>query len=318
MLPGTARDDDPAPTGCELVRQRGGALLEEYGALMAAVAADPEFPDRARRMISLSADIRALRAALAGHVLGDELLDAHGRRQYQRGRADERAAAVPVQRRARHASSPRAAVLLNVVKVILPPAAIGLAARIWAAHRIAVPVTSAALAASVVTYAAVPSMQHAPYYTPAAKAPAAAAYSAPPAVPAEVVLSPAVKRGHHRKGARHVTVAALPSASASPSPSPAATVPAGTLDVAQAEVVLRPGSPGELSGQVDLYAAGGPVTWSASVPGLSLDSWGGTLASGGVQVVTVTMPSGMPPGTATLTLEPGDETVQVSWGASAG
>jgi hypothetical protein len=99
------------------------------------------------------------------------------------------------------------------------------------------------------------------------------------------------------------------------SPPPSSPPPAaGTLDVGQVSVALRETQPGELSGEVDLNAAGGPVSWSASAPGAYLSVYAGTLPAGGVQVVTITVPApgaGAPAGSAVITFQSGSVPVPV-------
>jgi hypothetical protein len=316
MLPETAHPAEEPPSAAEL-RARADRVLGRCDAAMAAVEAGRVPPDEGRRIPYLIAALRELRTQFERAALREAFTEDKEAQIRADERERARAAKVPAQRRGRHASSSPAARALKAVRLIVPPAAIGLGLRVWSAHRIAVPVTTAALAASVATAAVtLPGMQLTPHYGAAAKPPAVVAYSTPPATPP---ATPSAKaRHHHRKAAEPVIAAASPSPSARPSRSPSPSPPpsAGYLDVTETAVTLEPVNPGELSGELDLSAAGGAVDWSASAPGVDLDVSGGILTAGGVQVVTVSVPSGTPAGSATIVLEPGDITVLVSWGTS--
>jgi len=100
------------------------------------------------------------------------------------------------------------------------------------------------------------------------------------------------------------------SASAPESPG---EVAAGTLTVSPAKLDIT--SPG--SGTITLTAAGGPVSWSVSVPagqtkkeGVAVTPASGTLDDGDTIVVTVTVDSGTKP-KVKLTFSPGGEIVKV-------
>ena len=269
-----------------------------------------EFVVLSRRL----ADLQAVFAAGAEQIRAAAV--ARGAQADIAREAQRRALAAVPDRRGRHRGSRQRdrdgqPPLMRPVPALIPAAA--LVARLWSAHRVLAPVAASALAASAVAAVTLPAMQHAPYYAPAVKAPAVVAYSAPP------VLPPASHRArgkHHRRKAP-AAAAATPSPSASPSPHASPLPSPGVLDVAEESVTLRPVSPGELTGSIDVAADGGPVSWSASAPGLSLGSSGGTLADGGVQVITVSVPSGQPAGSAVVTFRSGGATVQVpvTWGA---
>jgi len=106
------------------------------------------------------------------------------------------------------------------------------------------------------------------------------------------------------------SVSASASASASESPG---EVAAGTLTVSPAELGIT--SPG--SGTITLTAAGGPVSWSVSVPagttkknGVAVTPTSGTLEADDTIVVTVTV-NGPGKPTVHLTFTPGGEIVKI-------
>ena len=231
MMPETAQEDGPAGAGCREVRQRMDVMLAEFGAVIAAIQHDPDRPDNGRRMTSLTAALREVRDVQAGHALGHELLGA----AYQRGRADERAAAarVPAQRRGRHtaAGAPRPGWQRAALRVI-PVGMLGLAARILSAHRVLAP---AALAAAIGGTAVAVQMQPArtvPDYASTAPAPAASIYAAAPMASPAALTRP---RTAVRKARRIATQApadgptSFPVPSLSPSPSSLPSSPAAPL-----------------------------------------------------------------------------------------
>lgn len=91
MMPGEACDD--TEPGCGGLRQQLDSLLAEYAAVMTAAASDPDRPDLARRMTLLTGALRESRAALASCTFTAAYAAEIETRAYQRGRADERAAA---------------------------------------------------------------------------------------------------------------------------------------------------------------------------------------------------------------------------------
>jgi hypothetical protein len=150
--------------------------------------------------------------------------------------------------------------------------------------------------------------------------PAVKVVPAPPSGPA-LARIPAPRGRHHRRTAPPPVLKA-PAPSPPPSAAPG-TVPPGTLTVQQASVVLHQTSPGTWTGKLTLYAAGGPVTWTADPAGLELDDDdtgarglpGGTLADGQGKNIDVSVPDeAVTPGQAwviTLTA-PGQEPQQVA------
>jgi hypothetical protein len=166
-----------------------------------------------------------------------------------------------------------------------------IARRSWLAHHVtaavAIPATAAVAVAGVYAGGQPRTLE---YRTHSASAPAAARPAAHPAPPARwAAARPAADAARvqpYRPSQPHVPapLAPVPPAAAAP----------GVLSVQQVSITLTPGPvPGELTGTITLAASGGPVTWSASVtPGLGLDDEDGTLAAGGVQVVTVSVPAG--------------------------
>ena len=151
MTPDSAQAGAAAETGtgCGCRRRDMDTLEARFGALMDAIAADPDRPDLARRMNLLTAAFREDRDELAKKMFVGALDEAEIERAYQRGRADERAAArVPAQRRGRHsaAGAPRPGWQRAALRVI-PVGMLGLAAKILSAHRVLAP---AALAAATV------------------------------------------------------------------------------------------------------------------------------------------------------------------------
>lgn len=139
-------------------------------------------------------------------------------------------------------------------------------------------------------------------------------------VPAGAILIRPVAARRPRTAGASVPVsgAATPAASRRPSPGPLSSAASpGVLDVTQEQVTLRPEGPGELSGQVDLSADGGPVSWSASVPGADLAPFAGSIPAGSVQVVTITVAAGTAAGSAVATFTAAGATtpVTVTWQA---
>lgn len=103
-----------------------------------------------------------------------------------------------------------------------------------------------------------------------------------------------------------------PSTQPTTQPTVSATAAAGRLLLGSPSLDLGSG----ISGTVTLTAAGGPVTWSAdNIPaGVTLSSYGGTIAAGqAVQLtVTVSATAAILPGSTMITLDPGQE-LSLSW-----
>lgn len=302
MMPTTAHDEEPAATGCEVVRQRADALLAEYGALMADIAADRDRPDLARRMVTMAVALREVRAAVSGHALADELADAIEARAYRRGRADERAAAVPERRKGRHAS--RSGVVLKLAPVVAAvallrrslarhPAVAAKAAaliRPLAAHKaLAAAAGSAVFAggtAAVLTVTALGPNVTLPWTAGAAPAPAATAYAAAPLPSsspiAMLVTHPKAKRsakgapGLSGSGAQAPPWSPDPdpdSPATSPGPSQSASASAGPAALSLGGVTsLDLSNPLDPQATLTVYASGsGWASWRISTTGPDLD-----------------------------------------------
>lgn len=214
---------------------------------------------------------------------------------------------------------------LRVVPGFVPLAAFAKQGWGWAASHTAATVTGATAVtavvagAGIVTLATPPATAHPAH--PATLPPAAGLWTATPITSPAGKPKAAVARDGHLITAvpspPYPYATAPPSSAAparsSPAPQPA-VVMQGTLDITETTVTLRPGVLlGELSGTLTLTATGGPVSWTASAPGLSLDTSGGTIPTGQTVVVTVSVPLGQLGGSGTVTLEPGGVQVQVSW-----
>lgn len=319
MMPETAQEDGPAGAGCREVRQRMDVMLAEFGAVIAAIQHDPDRPDNGRRMTSLTAALREVRDVQAGHALGHELLGA----AYQRGRADERAAAarVPAQRRGRHtaAGAPRPGWQRAALRVI-PVGMLGLAARILSAHRVLAP---AALAAAIGGTAVAVQMQPArtvPDYASTAPAPAASIYAAAPMASPAALTRP---RTAVRKARRIAAQAPADGPTSFPVPSPSPS-PSSLPSSPAAPLLTVPAAPVSLG----VYVAGSitignpqdqAVSWSADCgPDVAAIPSQGVLEPGqqGYQVrLDVNAADGA--SAASCLFEPGDERVTVTW-AGAG
>ena len=315
MMPTSAHDEEPEPAGCEAVRQRLDGLLAEFAALMAGIAADPDRPDRARRMTLLTAALRENRAWLAGHVLAEELagsIEARAEaRGYQRGLAAG-------QRKGRHAASRSGAVLrlapvVAAIGWLLRPLvgaarqvrAHGAVVKLTAAHlKLAAAVTAstatlATVGAVVIThYAGSPGSGQAGSGTGAASVPGwhTSASPFPPSTPVALLTKPKPKRAARGKellaaGAPvPVYSPALQPASSSPpsSPSAAVSVQAGpavlTVGAVSLDLSVTP------QAMITLSASGaGWVSWRISTSGTDLDfsATHGVLQAG--QSVTLTV-----------------------------
>ena len=225
-----------------------------------------------RRYAEHTAAVRQLLAALYGED-----------RAYAAGRADEARAAsarakVPAPR---HAGG-RA--FLNVVRALLPAATVGLAAKLWTAHRIAAPVAAAALAASV-TAVGVQTMRTLPDTSARVPAPAASISSAAPVAspsPAALIRSRpkgAVVRSGHLVAAVPGGPARVPASAASPV-SPVSPAPASLLSLSTSELdlgVYLASQPGAVS----LGDNGPAVAWSVScTQGITVTPAQGIMAAG--------------------------------------
>jgi Family of unknown function (DUF6221) len=238
MMPETARDDDTAATGCEVVRQRADALLAEFAGLMGDVAADRDRPDLARRMVTMTAALREVRAAVSGHALADELAGAIEARAEARGYARGLAAApVPAQRRGRHAARSGAVLRLAPVVAVLallrrslghhPAAAVKTA---LAAHKIAAAAGSVLAAGGTAAVVAVhvlgPSAVPPGIGSAAGPAPAATASASP--IPSSSLIARTVvypKPKHAARGKTTLLAAGASQPPWSPAPGPSSSLP---------------------------------------------------------------------------------------------
>jgi hypothetical protein len=350
MMPGTAGEDAAPEAGCGHLRHRADALLDQFAALMADVAADPDRPDLARRMALLTAAFREDRAELAGHVFADSYADAiearAEQRGFERGRAAERAAAaVPAQRRARPASPSQRSFFPRLVQGAVPIGGIGAVLRAsrgalrhpWIAHHAAalgagatgVTAATVLVASTALTGSPLPGIPSSGGAS-GTPAPAASIYSATPmylpSLPPAAALAgrPKLDASSSRREAL-ADLATRPPTTPAPAPAPAASgtaaqqspasspLPAaGTLQADTTAVDL-----GTLyAGQVTLTAVGGPVSWGAvpSSAKVVLSATQGTLAAGGSFTlgISVSAAAQLNAGTATVHIYPGI-VIEVTW-----
>jgi hypothetical protein len=161
---------------------------------------------------------------------------------------------------------------------------------------------------------------------PSGKAAGSGSGSSSPAVQLQNAVAPPLVSRPSSRAETLITVATEP---ALPAPQPGAgttttllpsatatsTSSAGTLDVTQASLSLTPGSTGE----IDLTAVGGPVSWSATVSpssAISLSAYSGTIGTGQSVALTVTVTSDSASGSAAVSFVPpasSPQTVPVTW-----
>jgi hypothetical protein len=296
-------------------RAGAAALRAQYEAVMRAL--------EATRNGDLMFEVIALGRRYAAHAAAlDRLLAArHGEdRAFAAGVAlgEQRAAVRQAAPGPRHAAG---RVILSVVRVLVPAGAVGLAARMWAAHRILAPVALASLvtAAGVVTLQPARTVPDYGSTAPRFSVPGwqTGAVPIPPASPAALARP---KAGAARS--RHPAPASLPpepSGPASPSPSPPASPspsgPPAVLLVSTREIDLGV----LMSSALTLAAPQAAVTWTAACsPDVSLSSSSGILASGqqGYRLaVRIDVTDGASAGTCTFL--PGGEKLTITWANGA-
>lgn len=336
MMPEAARDGAAATAGCGELQQRMAALLDRCEALEASIRDDRDRPGLGRQVTLWTAALRETRDWMDGHVLADVLaaaIEARGEaRGYERGLAA--AARVPGQRKARHAAEQRP-LWPRLAGSAESPAALAPLAGGWAVlrsllghHAAAKALAGAgALGIGVSVVTAAPSAL-APYTSPWAAvphhiaAPAAAPFSAVriPQLPADTdppsVAAVRARPARPRPGPPGFPLPP-PAPPTPPSPAPPSASP-GVLDVTQAAVILRQTTPGTYTGQLVLYATGGPVSWSVDWLGtsavLAFDTPSGILPAGTPFAVTVSVSADqVTPGASwTVTLQPGGQPVTVT------
>lgn len=312
-----AHADDPGPVTCGQVRARLDGLAAEYAALMGDVAADRDQPDLARRVTALTVAFREARAQLAGHVFTDAFT------------TEKTAAAAPP---GRHAAPPRR--VADVIPLRRPrgaahglaPAAVAVAlaghgARhaITAHLRLALTTAAAAgVTAAGVTYTIQATPDQRPVPLPAAAAPAVSPAAVATSDPDDLAVPRLVKR--HRQPARPAAppllAAPVPPPAGTPAPTPAPTP--GVLNIQQAAVTLTQTAPGQYTGQLVLYATGGPARWHVDWLGtdsaVTVDQESGIITDGQQAIVTVTVDAALvSPGQSwTLTVDPDGQQITVT------
>jgi hypothetical protein len=340
MMPETAQAADEPPA-CGELRRKADGLLDRYDGVMADVAAGRMPPDQGRRISLLTAALREVRTQLGRIAFQEAVLEEAEVRAEARG--FERGRAARTAGRHRSASQrPGTVTALRPFQTGSLAVAFAAAARsggrnvvkharVILTHKASVGLAATSLAAAgAATVVAVSfNTNLTPYTThmPVQQPPAAAQAQVSPTWQYQPRLR-VETHGSASPSAIPVFAGGGASPSASPLPSSSASdaVAPGTLDVTESTITLRPADPGELSGQFTITAAGGPVTWTASAPGLDLDAYGGTIPAGHLQVITVTMTTAggeQPPGSAVITVYAGgqpspgtSQQVQVRWGGT--
>ena len=304
-------EPEPGPVTCGQVRARMDGLADEFAALMTALAADRDRPDLARRVTALTVAFREARAQMAGHVFTDALTTEKTTAPPGRHAAPPRRGADVIQLRPRRR---RGAVHgLAPAAVAATLAGHGTRHAITAHFRLGLTAAAAAgVTAAGVTY----TIQTAPDVRPSVPLPAISAPAAAPAAVADPTAPRLVKR-HRRHAHRAAPVLAAPAAAPPATTTPPAPPP-GVLNIQQATVTLYPGRyPGLYSGQVTLYATGGPARWRVDWLGTSAaiqaDQDGGVIPDGQQATITITVDAAAArSGPWTLTLDPGGQQITIT------
>jgi hypothetical protein len=263
----------------------------------------------------LTAGVRELRAHLAGHETSDAYAETVGRRAYERGRADERAA--QAQRKGRHAAVPAQRSFFP--RLVQGIAGLPVLAKLGVALGAVAVVGVTGAGAGIAAHDA---LAH-PSSAPAAAAPSYDIMATPlpsSSSPPAALTHPKVDAA--RAGQLPVPVITLPSfattpaASASP-PAPSPQPPAaGTLTASTTFIDL---GAGDLP-QFAITAQGGRVAWAANCTGqvLACSSTSGLLEDGGTVTVGITVSPDalLSGGAAVIIVDPGHIRVTVTWPAA--